>query len=713
MAIENYLMRKKVEAWREKDEKTIIFIVTEDCNLVCKYCYITGKNNKNKMSFDTAKKAVDYILAHPEEFPEGSVVWQFVGGEPFLAIELIDQITDHIKAEMIRLNHKWSNKSRISISTNGVLYHTSEVQGYIKNNLKNLSIGISVDGNKIKHDMQRIKPDGSGSYDEVAKNIPLWLEQFPNGSTKATFASEDLPYLKDSVISLYELGIKTIPANVIFEDDWKEGDDLIFEDQLKQLADYIIDNRLWDEFKCSLFSDKIGIPLNEVSLKTNCCGVGQILSIDYEGNFYPCTRFVGFSLNNREGYVVGNIENGYDPDKLRPFLALNLEKQSTEECLNCQVAMGCAWCQGFNYDDAKINTVYERATYICKMHKARVRANDYYWAKIKRVAGLERKVAGFRKDHLYIILSDKSTRYCTYSPSDSKGKMDLMTLKQGLEYAKYNFFTPVLLLPSEGLTQEQKELIKDMEVIQIYSGTNQIDDIKESIVVYDNEVGEMKDSDVAIMIVKADQLTGLAKKIFSLFSKHVRINLMVEGVETITNGQLKIYESELEEVAEYMAGKMQLGGYLELNVLSDQLNLEKMSNCNAGIDSFALAPDGKLYLCPAFYYDDTGESVGSLQDGINFNYQEFLTLEKSPVCSQCDAYHCHRCVYLNRKQTLEYLIPGKTQCVTSHVERKVGRKYIEMLAKKDVLKRLTTKTVDEIYPEIDYYDPFEKILINS
>ena len=52
--------------------------------------------------------------------------------------------------------------------------------------------------------------------------------------------------------------------------------------------------------------------------------------------------------------------------------------------INCEVAGGCAWCQGENYDAADTNTFFQRATAICKMHKARVRANNYYWNKLYR-----------------------------------------------------------------------------------------------------------------------------------------------------------------------------------------------------------------------------------------------------------------------------------------------------------------------------------------
>ena len=50
------------------------------------------------------------------------------------------------------------------------------------------------------------------------------------------------------------------------------------------------------------------------------------------------------------------------------------------------MAAGCAWCQGENYDAAETDTIYQRATAICRMHKARVRANNYYWNRLENLA---------------------------------------------------------------------------------------------------------------------------------------------------------------------------------------------------------------------------------------------------------------------------------------------------------------------------------------
>ena len=48
--------------------QTITFIVTQDCQLRCKYCYLVGKNRQEEMSEETALQVVDYVLQHPTDF---------------------------------------------------------------------------------------------------------------------------------------------------------------------------------------------------------------------------------------------------------------------------------------------------------------------------------------------------------------------------------------------------------------------------------------------------------------------------------------------------------------------------------------------------------------------------------------------------------------------------------------------------------------------
>ena len=387
------IIKENDEGWQNGMAKSITFIVTKDCQLACKYCYLVGKNEKERMSWETAKAAIDYILGHEADFPEESVVWDFIGGEPFLEIELVDKICDYLKTEMFRLSHHWFNSYRFSFSTNGINYHTEKVQQFIKKNHSHLSIGITIDGTRAKHDLNRIyKGDGStekGSYNDVVRNIPLWLKQFPGGATKVTISSADLPYICESVLHLYGLGIHEVNINCVFEDVWREGDNILFENQLMQLADAIVDGDYYNNYACSFFSESIGKPLNPELENQNWCGAGKMLAVDAAGNFYPCTRFAAYSLREKKPIIIGNVKDGIDKNKLRPFLTLDRLTQSPRECIECEVASGCAWCQGENYDAAETSTIYQRSTAICLMHKARVRANNYYWNKLFRKLELE------------------------------------------------------------------------------------------------------------------------------------------------------------------------------------------------------------------------------------------------------------------------------------------------------------------------------------
>jgi uncharacterized protein len=383
--------------WLSGMSRNITFIVTKDCQLACKYCYLVGKNNKERMSFDVAKQAIDYILSHDDDFREESVVWDFIGGEPFLEIDLIDKICDYIKTELFNRNHRWFNSYRFSFSTNGINYHEEKVQRFIEKNKSHLSIGITIDGTEMKHDLNRVyKHSEKGSYKDVVKNIPLWLEQFPGSATKVTVSSPDIPYIKESVLHLFSLGIHEVNINCVFENVWKEGDDVLLEQQLMELADEIIDKRLFEKYACSFFMEHIGKPLDPMD-NQNWCGSGKMLSIDAEGNYYPCTRFAQYSLRSKKARIIGNIKDGIDKNKLRPYLSLDRKTQSTEECYNCEVASGCAWCQAENYDCADTNTIYQRSTAICKMHKARVRANNYYWNKLFRKLELEGRKEEYEK----------------------------------------------------------------------------------------------------------------------------------------------------------------------------------------------------------------------------------------------------------------------------------------------------------------------------
>ena len=108
-----------------------------------------------------------------------------------------------------------------------------------------------------------------------------------------------------------------------------------------------------------------------------------MISVDWKGDIYPCIRYMESSLgNNIEPIIIGNVNDGIMTNAkcrncIMTLKGVNRINQSAEECINCSIAEGCAWCQAYNYQDS--GDFHHRATYICIMHKARALANCYFW----------------------------------------------------------------------------------------------------------------------------------------------------------------------------------------------------------------------------------------------------------------------------------------------------------------------------------------------
>lgn len=712
----NYTFGKQVGSWHADRAQTVTFVVTDDCNLRCKYCYITHKKSDNIMSFDTAKDFIDLLLTTDDMRYSEAVILEFIGGEPLIEAKLIDRIADYFKMRAFELDHDWYWNYRISICTNGVNYSSPEVQNLIKKNYNKISVTISVDGTKEKHDLQRVFPDGSGSFDKINENIDLWLSQF-RGSTKVTFASEDLPLLYDSILSLWNRGIKEVSANVVFENVWKDGDDKILEQQLKKLADYVIDNKLYDKgYYCSFFDEVIGYPYDYEDMDKTYCGAGKMIALSPSGKIYPCIRYYGYSLNNHEEWSVGDIQNGIDMEKVRPFVLSTNRLQSDSECLNCEIATGCGFCQGFNYDDAPIPTNFHRAKYICNMHKARVRANNYFFSKLYNTYGIEREINKTNKKSLYFLLSDSYTTYCSYENQITFDKeMDTKIILEGLNYAQENFMTPIFVHGENGQTLKNREEYTAYDILHIipirYYDEAKKQGFKRILPVYDIEDiwKEKIFIDNVILNIKANEIKELSKAIDELIEFSNRININITELDRYFDEEE--YRQQMEKIRDKVIKIWEEEKILkEINLLTDILFLDKHDNCQAGENTFVLSPVGKIYTCCAEYSNSEDSFIGDIKEGIVKEYGARLhKIENSNLCRNCDAYQCKNCVYINRKNTKEYNVSPSFQCRKSHIERAIS---LELKNRIKDCELISSKN-DSIVKTNDFLDPIVEFLKNN
>ena len=370
--------------------KTVTIQVTDACNLACTYCYQINKN-KHSIDIGTGEKFIDDLLAGAyDAYGDYSlcqgIILEFIGGEPFLEIEKIAHFTDYFIDKMIQLNHKWLTRYRISICSNGVLYFDPRVQAYIAKHAKHLSFSISIDGNKKLHDACRIFPNGKGSYDIAIAAVEHYMKYYDGKmGSKMTIAPENVAYTCEAVQGLIDKGYREINLNCVYEEGWTVEHAKILYAQLKLLADYLIQSGRYKDTFISMFDERLFHPKSPDDNQNWCGGTGSMLSVDWKGDLYPCIRYMESSLGDDiEPLIIGNVNDGILVTEKQKNIdkclkCVNRRSQSTDECYNCPIAEGCAWCSAYNYQC--FGTVDKRATYICVMHKARCLANAYYWNK--------------------------------------------------------------------------------------------------------------------------------------------------------------------------------------------------------------------------------------------------------------------------------------------------------------------------------------------
>ena len=373
--------------------KTVTFQVTDDCNLKCTYCYQINKGTR-VMSFETAKKFFDLLVQ--DSYKDDTyvsikstpgIVIEFIGGEPLLEIDLLDQITDYIKWKLISENHPWASKVMFSMISNGVLYFDPKVQAYLEKNRNCVSFGISLDGCRDLHDMCRVFPDGLGSYDIAEAGCLHYMKNFDNNMlTKMTIAPENISWTLEAFKNLYKLGYRIIHANCVYEKGWNVNHGVVLYNQLKQIADYIIDNNLEEDVIFTMFNSDECKPMVDEDNQNYCGSTGCMLACDPDGQICPCIRFMKSSLGEELGdFTLGSIEEGIGhteehKNNIDLLDSITRRSQSTDECYNCPIGRGCGWCTAYNFQET--GSPNKRCTYICWMHRARSLANVYYWNKV-------------------------------------------------------------------------------------------------------------------------------------------------------------------------------------------------------------------------------------------------------------------------------------------------------------------------------------------
>lgn len=308
--------------------------------------------------------------------------------------------------------------------------------------------------------------------------------------------------------------------------------------------------------------------------------------------------------------------------------------------------------------------------------------------------------------YLIILLDDASTSFCHYENTKSMHRlMPIETLRQGIRFGMMENMMIQFVFPDYELPQEYAEAIESIDHSKIKAspipskrGENDAD------VLVLNGFQEIGNVDVPVVLrISKCELFANADKVAALLDKTPRLNVVMTDVETFTNEDFERYKDLLKQLSAKVEQMFLEGKTLQLNLLTDRMMLSQMNDCGAGDTTITLAPNGKFYVCPAFYYENETDSIGDLENGLDIKNKQLYRLDHAPICSHCEAYQCKRCIWLNRKTTLEVNTPSHEQCVLAHLERNASRELLQ-----NIRKHGTFLPEQEDINEINYLDPFDK-----
>lgn len=306
--------------------------------------------------------------------------------------------------------------------------------------------------------------------------------------------------------------------------------------------------------------------------------------------------------------------------------------------------------------------------------------------------------------YIVILLDDTSTSFCHYMNEKADRRLiPLQTLKDGICYAMKENLNIQFVYPNYKLPKEYLAAIDSIDHTDIYPA--EMSD-NADVVVFDSLIAA-KDyvfKEEVAYLIRTDKVSlfNEYKIIGEILDKVTRLNIVITDIETFTEDDFMAYKSLLSNLAERVEQIYVSGKSPQLNLLTDRIMLEKMNNCGAGDTSVTLAPDGKFYVCPAFYLSADGYTIGDMVNGLEIKNSQLYRLDHAPLCRRCDAWQCKRCIWMNRKTTLEVNTPSHEQCVVAHLERNASRKLLM-----DIRKHGKFMSGSEDIKEIDYLDPFD------
>jgi uncharacterized protein len=278
-------------------------LVTERCNLGCVYCLAGTNARMPRMTWDTARRAVDLAFAMDEA---QVLAFELSGGEPFLEFPLMQKVVAYIR----RRQAVDGRPVFLNVQSNGTLLDAERV-AWIRDN--DIQLGLSFDGSPSAHDRSRPLLGGGRSFDRVVEGMDLLQRAGVSFGALVVLNRWNIANPRELADFLVENGVVGFKLNPVAylgtaRDTWSD----IGVTQ-EEVVEYV-------RGVARLVAEE-GYPLVESNLRTMCeflvskrrttrclrghCGAGDSFqAVSAAGDVYPCGR-----ATQSPGLRLGSVED--------------------------------------------------------------------------------------------------------------------------------------------------------------------------------------------------------------------------------------------------------------------------------------------------------------------------------------------------------------------------------------------------------------------
>jgi uncharacterized protein len=340
----------------------LLLNTTEQCNYRCVYCAYgdhyayTRAHTNRQMSWEVAKRAVDFFLERNVENSDATV--GFYGGEPLIAIELMQKVVAHVRG-------KTSRKVRFTVGTNGSLLTRNVIEFLIANDF---IIYFTLDGPEHVHDRYRRTIRNHPTFKRILSNLKAIKSLDADYYSKRVAFNVTIapPFqLMDRAIfftdkEIYSDSMKRLnlvnPDETTFYSKFDTREvNREYSEQMNTLKKKYMafvcnpptdpdDQRLFSVLTSMYASDYIMLhhrkllPLNGSVHPNGICTPGlRKIFITVDGKICMCEK-----VDDR--WVIGDIDKGFDKQAIFSIINRYVDICKADNCGSCWARRLCTFC---------------------------------------------------------------------------------------------------------------------------------------------------------------------------------------------------------------------------------------------------------------------------------------------------------------------------------------------------------------------------------